>query len=60
METLILGMLQKDGAIPDTEVLVSEQNSREAIDATLKSLDVDLYVVLKVITRENIALTPEG
>ena len=52
--------LAKDGAIPDTEVLITETITREQIDATLKSLDVDLYVVLKVISRENIALTEEG
>jgi hypothetical protein len=52
--------LAKDGAIEDTEVFISESITREAIDATLKSLDVDLYVVLKVITRENIVLLPEG
>ena len=43
--------LAKDGAIEDTEVFISETITREDIDATLKSLDVDLYVVLKVISR---------
>lgn len=52
--------LAKDGAIEDTEVFISEKITRKDIDATLKSLDVDLYVVLKVITRENIVLLPEG
>lgn len=56
----ILSLLQKDSHIADTDKLVSDLISAQTLDAALKSLLVDDYVVLEVIERRKIELTEEG
>ena len=46
--------------IPDTDSLVTVELSAQTIDAALKSLVVDDYIVLEVIERKKIELTEEG
>lgn len=56
----ILTLLQKDSVIVDSDSLIGEQTNGQQIDAALKSLLVDDYVVLEVIERKKIELTEEG
>lgn len=56
----VLNLLNENNEIPDTSALVTEAVTREALDAALKSLNVDEYVVLEVIEKKMIELMDEG
>jgi phenylalanyl-tRNA synthetase alpha chain len=60
LQQTILTLLAQQGSIADTEALVTADLSAQTIDAALKSLVVDDYVVLEVIERKKIELTEEG
>jgi len=54
-------LLHKDGIIADSESVVQASNqSNETVDAALKSLLVDEYVVLDVIEVKYLKLSEEG
>ena len=54
-------MLNESGEIADSSSLETELNMTHAkVDASLKSLLVDDYIVLEVIERRSIVLTEEG
>lgn len=56
-----MGILDKNGQIADTAVIVREENvSAEELDPVLKSLVALEYIVLEVIERKVIELTEEG
>jgi len=57
----VLTLLNENEVIADSAVLISEAgNSAAQVDAALKSLLVDDYVVLEVIERKTIELTNEA
>lgn len=61
LEAHILALLNKDGHIADSESLVeASKQSNETVDAALKSLLVDEYVVLDVIEVRYLKLSDEG
>lgn len=60
LQQTILTLLAQQGSIADTDALVTADLSAQTIDAALKSLVVDDYVVLEVIERKKIELTEEG
>ena len=60
LQQTILTILAQQGSIADTDALVTADLSAQTIDAALKSLVVDDYVVLEVIERKKIELTEEG
>jgi len=61
LEAHILSLLHKDGLIADSEALVeASKQSNETVDAALKSLLVDEYVVLDVIEVRYLKHSEEG
>ena len=60
LQQTILTILDKETSIADTDSMVSETQSAQQVDAALKSLLVDDYVVLDVIEKKRIDLTEEG
>ena len=60
LQQTILTILDKETSITDTDSMVSETQSAQQVDAALKSLLVDDYVVLDVIEKRRIDLTEEG
>ncbi len=60
LQQLVLTHLEKDTVIEDTDSMVNEQHSAQQIDAALKSLVVDDYIVLSVIEKRRVELTEEG
>lgn len=60
LQALILSTLNKDGNIADSDVLVSASANAQQVDAALKSLLVDDFVVLEVISKQKLELTKEG
>ena len=60
LQQAILTILDKETSIADTDSMVSETQSAQQVDAALKSLLVDDYVVLDVIEKKRIDLTEEG
>ena len=61
LEAIILGYLDKNGEIPNTEDFCnSEKLSKEDMEPVLKSLLVDDYLGLEVIEKKLIELTDEG
>ncbi len=61
VQTTVLQILKKDGAINNTLDLAKELNITHAdLDKVLKSLLVDDYVKLEVLEKKLIELTAEG
>jgi NMD protein affecting ribosome stability and mRNA decay len=61
LESHILSQLAKDGEIKDSESIVElSMQTSETVDAALKSLLVDEYVVLDVIEVKHLKLSAEG
>ena len=60
LQQTILTILDKETSIADTDSMVSATQSAQQVDAALKSLLVDDYVVLDVIEKKRIDLTEEG
>ena len=61
LESHILSLLAKEGEIKDSESIVeASQQTSETVDAALKSLLVDEYVVLDVIEVKHLKLSSEG
>ena len=61
MESHILTLLNTSGEIADSESIVeASKQSSETVDAALKSLLVDEYVVLEVIEVRGLKLSSEG
>ena len=61
LEAHILELLNRESEIKDSEELVQTlKQSSATVDAALKSLLVDEYVVLEVIERRRLILTQEG
>jgi DNA-binding MarR family transcriptional regulator len=60
-ESFVLNYLNQNGTIPDTLELAKEMAiTHENLDKILKSLLADDYVVLEVIEKKLIELTPEA
>ena len=61
METLVLGFLDKNGKIDDSDNFANDNKiARDQLDAILKSLSSEEYIKLDVIERKLIELTDEG
>ena len=61
IEKLVLGFINESGQIENTELFAQQQNiSKEVLEAVVKSLSADEYIVNSVIERKEIELTEEG
>jgi hypothetical protein len=55
-----LTTLAEKNQIDDSDCLISDALSAQQVDAALKSLLVDNYIVLDVISKQSLELTKEG
>lgn len=56
----MLGLVDKNGAIENTEALITDTVHKDHLDAVLKSLNVKEMIKLEVIEKRLIFLTDEG
>lgn len=60
MQDVVLKLLSTQNEIADSESLLSSSVTAQQLDAALKSLQVEDYITLDVISKQKLELTGEG